>query len=283
MTTKKVANLAIAQTLHDFIGNEALPGLGIATDDFWEGLSALVADLAPRNKALLAKRDELQAQIDRWNEQHRGKPHDEAAYIAFLREIGYLQPEPDQVAVATGNVDPEIASIAGPQLVVPVTNARYALNAANARWGSLYDALYGTDAIPRDGGAPAGGGLDKGRAAKVVAKAREILDQAVPLAEGSWAGAAGFTVENGKLLVKREAGSATGLKDPAQFVGYQGDAAAPSVILLKHNGLHIEIHLNRRPSDRARRRGRRLGRRARSRANDDPGLRRFGRDRRCRR
>ncbi len=245
MTTVKAANLTIAQSLHDFICNEALPGLGIASGEFWEGLSGLVADFAPRNKTLLARRDELQAEIDRWNEQHRGKPKDEAAYIAFLREIGYLQPEPDQVAVTTGNVDPEIASIAGPQLVVPVTNARYALNAANARWGSLYDALYGTDAIPRDTSAPAGGGLDGGRAAKVVAKAREILDQTVPLADGSYADATGFAVEGGKLVVSRKAGGKTGLKDAAQFVGYQGEASAPSVVLLKQNGLHIEIRIDR--------------------------------------
>ncbi len=245
MTTVTAANLTIAPMLHEFIGNEALPGTGVATKDFWEGFSALVTDLAPRNKALLAKRDELQARIDQWNDRHRGKPDDQEAYIAFLREIGYLQAEPDQVAVRTANVDPEIASIAGPQLVVPVTNARYALNAANARWGSLYDALYGTDAIPRESGAPAGGGLDMGRAAKVVAKARGILDEAVPLAEGSYADVTGFAVQNGKLAVSRKAGGTTSLKNPDQFAGYQGDAAAPTVVLLKHNGLHVEIHVDR--------------------------------------
>ena len=174
--------MQVARTLYDFVNAEAIPGTGVEPAVFWQGFGALVRDLAPRNKALLDRRDELQRQIDAWHLEHRGKPIDPGAYTEFLRGIGYLQPEPADFSIGTDNVDPEIASIAGPQLVVPVTNARYALNAANARWGSLYDALYGTDAIPEDGGATRGAGYNADRGARVVAKARQVLDQAAPLA-----------------------------------------------------------------------------------------------------
>ena len=235
----EVANLKVAPVLHAFIA-EALDGTAVAADTFWTGLARLVADLAPENAALLARRDELQRQIDHWHAEHAARPIDADAYEQFLRGIGYLLPEPPPFSVATENVDPEIAAIAGPQLVVPVMNARYALNAANARWGSLYDALYGTDALPETGGAGRGGAYNPVRGAAVVARAKQVLDEAAPLAIGSHTAATGYSIEAGKLL----AGS-TALKDPAQFVGYTGDAGAPTGILLRHHGIHLEIRIDR--------------------------------------
>ncbi|GLR78492.1 malate synthase G (plasmid) [Azospirillum oryzae] len=234
--------LEIAQPLYDFINEEALPGTGVDADRLWTGLDQLLHELAPRNKALLDKRDSLQAQIDAWHVARRGKVFDQAEYESFLREIGYLVPEGGDFAVGTGNVDPEIAYLAGPQLVVPITNARYALNAANARWGSLYDALYGTDAIP---GTPAAGGYDAARGAQVIAWARKFLDDSVPLAEGSHADATGYAVEGDTLAVTLKSGGKTGLKDKAAFVGWQGEPSAPSAVLLVQNGTHIEIRIDR--------------------------------------
>ena len=241
----EAGGLRIARTLHDFVVNEAIPGTGVAPDAFWAGLGVLVRELAPRCATLLAERERLQERIDAWHVAHRGKPFDQNAYLGFLREIGYLLAEPASVTVETRNVDPEIALIAGPQLVVPVTNARYALNAANARWGSLYDALYGTDAIPEDGGATRGGSYNKVRGEKVIARARQVLDEAVPLANGRHADAARYALADGRLEVTLSSGEGTGLRDPAQFVGYRGDVTRLSSVLLRHNNLHLEIVINR--------------------------------------
>jgi malate synthase len=244
MSRTTIHGLNVATALATFLETEALPGTGVSADAFWSGFASLLHDLAPRNKALLARRDELQAQIDAWHDEHKGAPHDQAAYEGFLRGIGYLLPEPAPFSVATANVDAEIASIAGPQLVVPVSNARYALNAANARWGSLYDALYGTDAIDDADGTARGKGFNPARGAKVVARAKAFLDEAVPLAHGSHAPVVGYAVENGALIARHNGGQ-TGLADPAQFAGYNGEPAAPTAVLLKHNGLHIELLIDR--------------------------------------
>ena len=237
------AGLKVAPSLHQFVAHAA-EGTGVGVDAFWAGLAATVAALAPRNAELLARRDALQAQIDGWHAAHPARPMDAEAYEAFLREIGYLLPEPAPFAVATENVDPEIASIAGPQLVVPVMNARYALNAANARWGSLYDALYGTDALPETDGAMRGGGFNPVRGAKVVERAKQVLDQISPLERGSHADATGYAVVGGVLQVMT-ANGAVGLRDGLAFVGYTGEAASPTVVLLRHNGIHVEICVDR--------------------------------------
>ncbi len=231
--------LSFDETLYQFLKDEVLPETGLNADDFFSGFSAIVHDLAPKNKALLAKRDAFQEKLDDWYRQN-GAPSDLAAYEAYLREIGYIVPEGAAFKVNTQNVDPEIAELAGPQLVVPVMNARYALNAANARWGSLYDALYGTDAIAEEDGAEKGRGYNPRRGEKVIAWARSFLDGSVPLAIGSWADVSGLTVVDGALTVALD-GQSTPLADPAQFAGFDGDASQPSVILLKTNGIHIEI------------------------------------------
>jgi malate synthase len=232
--------LKVAAALADFVEREALPGTAVAADAFWQGLADMLADLAPKNRALLARREELQEQIDAWHRAN-GAPADLAAYEGFLREIGYIVPEGSPFSVSTDNVDPEIAAIAGPQLVVPVMNARYALNAANARWGSLYDALYGTDAIPEAEGAQKGKEYNPVRGEKVIAWARAFLDEAAPLDGAGWSDAKSFAIDGGRLTVVLLDGRRTGLTDPAQFAGYLGDAAAPSQFLLVRNGLHIEL------------------------------------------
>ncbi|MCC0004862.1 MAG: malate synthase G [Methylobacteriaceae bacterium] len=235
--------IEIDEVLHKFVETEALPGTGLSPRAFWDGLEKILVDLAPRNKALLAKRDDLQAKIDAWHLARKGKTFNAAEYKALLTEIGYLVPAGADFAIATKNVDDEIARLAGPQLVVPVTNARYALNAANARWGSLYDALYGTDALPgRENAKP---GYDPSRGAQVIAWARKFLDDSVPLAQGSHADAAAYTVENDALVVTLTGGAKTGLKNTAEFAGFTGDAAAPKSILLVQNGLHIEVVIDR--------------------------------------
>ena len=215
----QVGGLQVAKVLYDFVNEQAIPGTGIDADKFWEGAAQVFKDLAPKNRALLEKRDALQAKINEWHLARKGQPHDAAAYKAFLQEIGYLQPEAADFQASTQNVDDEIASMAGPQLVVPVTNARFALNAANARWGSLYDALYGTDAISEEGGAEVTKGYNKVRGDKVIAWGRNFLDTAVPLAAGSHADATGYRIEDGKLIVTMKGGSNSGLRNDAQLVG----------------------------------------------------------------
>ena len=238
-------SLQVADVLHQFINTQVLPGTGLDAAAFWQGFDALVRDLAPKNAALLAERERLQKELDTWHQAHPGPIADMAAYQQFLTQIGYMVQPPQGVQATTENVDAELASMAGPQLVVPIMNARYALNAANARWGSLYDALYGTDVISDEDGAQKGPGYNPLRGAKVVAFARNFLDQAVPLAQGSHRDASGYRVEGGQLVVALQNGSTTGLQDAAQFVGHQGEAAAPTSVLLVNNGLHIDILINR--------------------------------------
>jgi len=238
-------SLRIAAGLHDFVVNEAVPGTGVEPEAFWKAFEAIVHDFGPRNRALLAKRDELQAKIDEWHRARRGQPHDTAAYQAFLREIGYLLPEGEDFEISTSSVDPEIAEIAGPQLVVPVTNARYALNAANARWGSFYDALYGTDVLPQTEGREKGTTYNPARGQAVMDYAGSFLDEAVPLAGGSHRTATAYHIDGGRLVVALPDGTETGLVDPGQFVGYLGDDGEPTSILLRNNGLHMELVIDR--------------------------------------
>ena len=240
-----IGRLEVAASLEEFVRTELAPGTGIDPDRFWDDFGAIVDDLDPRSRALLATRDDLQAQIDAWHVARRGQPHDRAAYEAFLREIGYLAPEPHGVRVATANVDPEIAEMAGPQLVVPADNARYALNAANARWGSLYDALYGTDVIPTEGGAGRDGPYNAVRGDRVIAFARDLLDRHAPLTAGSHADAVAYRVTAGALAVELAGGSAAGLAPGAHLAGYTGDPNDPDSVLLRRNGLGIEIIVDR--------------------------------------
>ncbi len=245
--TDRVAagGLQVDKELYDFINDEALPGTGVSQEAFWSGFDRLVHGLAPRNRELLAKREDLQRRIDAWYRENHDEPIDLPEYKAMLQEIGYLVPEGGDFSATTANVDPEISTVAGPQLVVPLTIARYALNAANARWGSLYDALYGTDAIPEDGGCERTAEYNPVRGARVIAWARDFLDRVTPLAGGSHAAATQYAVTNGALAVTLQNGSTTGLADPSKFAGYRGDAAAPSAVLLRNHGLHIEIRVDR--------------------------------------
>ena len=244
---ESVAGLSLHPALRAFVEGEVLPGARLEPSAFWSGLAAIIAELAPRHRELLAVRDDLQAKIDTWHIERKGKPHDAVAYEQFLRDIGYLVPAPaaDAYQVATKNVDAEIGTLAGPQLVVPLSNARYALNAANARWGSLYDALYGTDAIPETDGAEKGKAFNPTRAGRVIARVRAFLDQAVPLTKGSHADATSYVVERGKLEVTLADGSKTGLQSAAQFAGFTGPRHEPKSVLLINNGLHMELVIDR--------------------------------------
>ena len=237
--------LQVATTLHSFIEDRVLPGTGVSAPAFWKGFDALVADLAPKNIALLAERDRLQLELDAWHQAHPGPVTDMKAYRAFLEKIGYLVPSPRAFSITTGNVDAELAKQAGPQLVVPILNARYALNAANARWGSLYDALYGTDVIAETDGAEKGKGYNPVRGAKVIAYARHVLDRTAPLASGSHVDSTGYSLRAGKLVVSLKGGKNTTLADASQLIGYQGKLSAPSSVLLQHNGLHLDIQVDR--------------------------------------
>jgi malate synthase len=244
----QAGELQVDEGLYRFVNDEALPGTSVTPDAFWLGLYRIVHELAPVNRALLQRRGELQQKIDAWHRENRERVHDLESYKAFLGEIGYLMPEGPDFSVTTENVDPAIAEVAGPQLVVPVMNARYALNAANARWGSLYDALYGTDAIPETDGAERGKGYNPARGEKVIAFARRLLDQAAPLQGASWADATAFRVDQDRLLVALGDRGGTTLANAAGFAGYDGAPANPSAILLKNNGLHLEVRIDREHS-----------------------------------
>ncbi|MDF2035999.1 malate synthase G [Cytobacillus oceanisediminis] len=239
----KTGSLQVASELYEFINSEALPGSGVDQEPFWSGLEALINDLSPKNKALLAKRDEIQHKLNTWHRENQD--FDFNSYKSFLEEIGYLEPEAEDFKITTENVDDEVAVKAGPQLVVPVNNGRYAINAANARWGSLYDALYGTDAISEENGANRDGGYNPVRGEKVIAFAREFLDQTVPLSSGSHKDAVQYKVEDDKLAVLLNNGETANLKEEAKFAGYQGEQDQPSAVLLKNNGLYFEIQIDR--------------------------------------
>ncbi|KSU55781.1 MULTISPECIES: malate synthase G [unclassified Gordonia (in: high G+C Gram-positive bacteria)] len=244
-----VNGLQVATVLHDFINNEALPGTGVDADAFWAGAASVIADLAPRNRELLAVRDDLQTKLDAWHRDHKDADltpgsADFDSYKSFLTEIGYLAEVPADFQITTSNVDREIADTAGPQLVVPILNARFALNASNARWGSLYDALYGTDAIPETDGAEKGSSYNKVRGDKVIAYAKDFLDQAVPLEQCSYTDVRAFAVTDGALQVTLDSDKTSTLADPTAFVGYRGDAASPTSILLRNNGLHLDIEID---------------------------------------
>ncbi|MFW5825278.1 MAG: malate synthase G [Marinobacter sp.] len=240
----QVGGLQVAKNLFDFVNNEAIPGTGVDADRFWAEFDRIVHELAPRNRELLARRDDIQKKMDGWYRNRKGQPFNMDEYKSFLKETGYLVDEPGDFKISTSNVDPEIATMAGPQLVVPVMNGRFALNAANARWGSLYDALYGTDVISEEGGAQKGPGYNPVRGAKVIEFARNLLDESAPLASGSHKDAAKYQVEGGKLVVKLQNGETTGLKDESGFAGYTGAENEPTGILLVKNGMHFEIQID---------------------------------------
>ncbi|MBA1287559.1 malate synthase G [Pseudomonas japonica] len=239
-----VGDLRVARVLLDFVNNEAIPGSGVTAEAFWAGADRVIHELGEKNRTLLARRDALQATLDGWHRERQGQPHDPVAYKSFLKEVGYLLEEPADFHATTQGVDEEVARLAGPQLVVPVMNARFALNASNARWGSLYDALYGTDAISEAEGAEKGSGYNPARGAKVIAFAKAFLDQAAPLASGSHADATAYVIEGDALVVSLANGKRVGLAVPKQFVGFLGNTEAPTGVLLKHNQLHFEIQID---------------------------------------
>ena len=245
MNYLRIGSLSVAKALHEFIQQAAAPGTSISAEAFWSGFAELLRECGTRNRQLLQVRDELQSRIDQYHRERSGEPLDLGDYERFLRDIGYVLPEGNDFAIRTTNIDDEIAVVAGPQLVVPLSNARYALNAANARWGSLYDALYGTDAIPEDGGATRTGTYNKIRGERVVARGRAMLDETVPLARGSHRDVVSYSVEGVNLLVRLRDGTSTGLARPAQFAGYRREASAPSAVLLRNHGLHLEIKIDR--------------------------------------
>ncbi|MDH5737151.1 MAG: malate synthase G [Gammaproteobacteria bacterium] len=241
----KTAGLQIAREIYDLVAQEIAPGTGVDPTAFWASFADIVRDLGPKNRALLAIREDMQAKIDAWHREQSGRPLDQAVYSGFLRDIGYLVDDVGDFQIETENVDPEIAEIAGPQLVVPVMNARYALNATNARWGSLYDALYGTDVIPESPGAEKGQGYNPGRGEKVIAYAAEFLNETVPLANAGHQQAIAYQIVDGCLVCKLANGEEAGLAEPGQLAGFSGDASKPDVVLLRHNGLHLEIQIDR--------------------------------------
>ena len=243
MTYISFGSLSIAESLFNFVNDALLAELDIQSDTFWMDFEAAVNDLAPKNRRLLQKREELQSKLDKWLEEHKSTGIESEQYTEYLREIGYLMPEGENFQIETSNIDSEIATIAGPQLVVPVMNARYALNAANARWGSLYDALYGTDIIPEDGGAEKSGVYNPVRGHKVISYARNVLDTHSPLSNSSWEDAFGFAIDDGTLSISIGERS-TSLSDSTQFAGYRGSPDNPSAILLVKNNLHIEIAID---------------------------------------
>jgi malate synthase len=245
MTTYvNVDSLRVARELHGFLMDEALPGSGVTPDDFWKGYSAILKELSPRNRTLCQQRDDLQSRIDGYHLARKGQPFDVADYITFLGSIGYILPEPAPFAIGSENIDAEIATIAGPQLVVPLSNARYSLNAVNARWGSLYDAFYGTDVIPDEGELARGKQYNAARGARVISMAKAFLDKTWPLAQGSFADAVSYAVDGGQLVVVLPGGIRTGLADPAGFAGYRGEASSPNAVLLQNHGLHAEIRID---------------------------------------
>ncbi|MGI9323179.1 MAG: malate synthase G, partial [Pseudomonadales bacterium] len=249
MTERRtIHGLQIAKALADLIEQEATPGTGITAERFWSEMAGLLDEFVPRNRELLAKRDDLQAKLDAWHQEHVGAELNAAAYKLFLHDIGYLADEGPDFEITTDNVDEEIALLAGPQLVVPMDNARYALNAANARWGSLYDALYGNDVIPEAGGADKSGAYNPVRGARVIDYAAHFLNENFPLANARHEEVTRYAVTDGALAVSLDKGAATGLVDPAQFQGYLGNKDEPSGVLLKHNGLHVEIQIDREDS-----------------------------------
>jgi malate synthase len=249
MTARTQAhNLKVATSLYDFVEKQVLPAVGVKSEKFWKGFSDIVTDLAPKNIALLAERDRIQTEMDKWHSANPGPVTAGKAmkdYRKFLGQIGYLVPEPRNAKATTANVDAELAKLAGPQLVVPILNARYALNAANARWGSLYDALYGTDAIQEANGCEKGTGYNPRRGAKVIEYCRYVLDRCAPLKSGSHIDSTGYAVKGGKLVVTLKGGKSSGLKDAKQFVGYTGAASAPASVLFVHNGLHLDLQINK--------------------------------------